>query len=369
MNIIHLSPGLHPAGACQLAADLASALQAEDCNNIIFSPANELVSRISMAGVTHITCRKPNLLTLAREVTRLRKHIQKDTPNVLLAYSPAAAWVAGIACRREPASTRPKIVGILTHYPRKSLSNHGWTHCAAYTAISKFLRSVWEKKSPRFRQNHPWVIPYGINKNLCNPGYRPTESWMDQWKRTVPEAEKRLTLCIPAPITPIHGLEDVVELLSTLLRSGISAHICLAGDTQKANPAYLEILRKKYDSAQLSSHITWLGARADLRDVLCACDITLSLDKEPAVYNRPILEALALGRPVAAYDHGVAGELLETFMPEGRVKPGDIAAMADTISQWHTYRPAPLAELPYPYRLEDTAQNYRDLFQELGKQT
>jgi len=365
MNVIHISPGLRAGGVSQLAADLACAMQSAVCSNTVLSPANELVSRLSTTGVRHVACRKPNLLTFAKEVRRLHRLIRRLKPDIVQAYTPEAAWVAGLACWKMGEAERPKIVGVLTGYPRKGLAQRGWKFCDSYTSISKLLRNICIERSARYRQCRPWVIPYGINPLLCNPSYRPSASWMEQWQRTQPETAKRLTLCIPGPITPRHGLEDLVDLLSSLLRSGIPAHALIAGDSRKASALYLDQLKARFSEAQISNHVTWLGARPDLRDVLCACDMTLSLAHEPATFDRPILEALALGRPVAGYDHGVVGELLGAFMPEGRVQPCDPAAMADTILQWNTYRPAPLPEAPYPYRLNDTANNYIDLYNEL----
>ncbi len=370
MKIIHLSPGLKPGGSCQLAADLACTLQNAVCHNIVLSPPNELVSRLSASGVRHVSCRRPNLLTIAKEVQRVRSLIQSCKPDIIQAYTPGAAWVAGLACWKMREALRPRLVGALTSYPRRSPLQRGWHFCDAFTAISKHLRKVCTDFSLCFRQRRPWVIPYGINGQLCSPSYRPSESWMEQWQRTQPEAGRRLTLCVPCPITPRQGLEDLVEILSILLHSGIPAHASIAGDSRKANRIYLEQLRTRFHEAQLSNHITWLGARPDLRDVLCACDITLSLAHEPATFNRPIMEALALGRPVTGYDHGVVGELLEGFLPEGRVEPTDAAAMADTLTQWNAYRPSPLPTTPYPYRITDTAATYLKLYNHLTtKQT
>ena len=98
-----------------------------------------------------------------------------------------------------------------------------------------------------------------------------------------------------------------------------------------------------------------------MRDVICICDVVLSLSRKPAAHDRVVLEALALNRPVAAYDHGVAGELLDAFLPEGRVTPGDIAGIADRLEQWHAYRPYMNDKLPYPYRLGDTIRSVAEL--------
>ncbi len=141
------------------------------------------------------------------------------------------------------------------------------------------------------------------------------------------------------------------------------------GDARAADPAYLEHLRRKLKDAELAERVTWIAPGDDLREVLASCDVCLSLAHAPAGYDRAILEALALGRPVAGYDHGAVGEMLDSFLPEGRVAPGDVQGMADTLVQWHTYRPALPQQIPYPYRLADTALNFIDLFHALLEPT
>lgn len=348
-----------------LAVDLACSLQSKGCENIVVSPPNELVNRLNVATVRHISCRRPNVFNFWKEIRRMRNIIRNHKPDYVQVYSAEAAWITGMACRRISRARKPSIVGALTGYMRKGLGLKGWRYCDVFTSVSKHLRSEVSTENFPIKCN-PWVIPYGVDETLCFPAYSPTAAWLEQWQRSRPEAADKLTLCVPGAITPLHGLEDIVPILTGLLRSGIAAHVYIAGDTRRANSIYLESLRKLYADAQLSEHITWLGLRADLRDVLCACDITLSLTREPATWDRAVLEALALGRPVVGYDHGVIGELLETFLPEGCVAPGDSAAIIDTLTQWHTYSPTPLPEIPFPYRISDTADTYLKLYREEG---
>jgi glycosyltransferase involved in cell wall biosynthesis len=60
----------------------------------------------------------------------------------------------------------------------------------------------------------------------------------------------------------------------------------------------------------------------------------LSLSLQPEAFGRTTLEALTLGRPVAGYAHGGVGEQLGAMLPEGAVKPGDRAAMANLLHDW-----------------------------------
>lgn len=365
LTILHVSPGLHPGGTAQMAADLACALQQRgDSRNIVLSPANELVSRLRASGVEHRLCRQMGILNAPAEIHRLRHLILQLQPDIIQIYSAGAALLTDLACRRL-SITKPICVGMLTAYPRRGIRGYFWNTCRSFITISKHLRQVLVDGPIKMRRRDLQLIPYGVNDKQCNPDFRLSADKLEQWRAAHPESDSKLTLCLPAPITPLHGIEDLVTILSTLLHQGIPAHAYIVGDSRVADPVYAEQLKARFAAANLTEHISWLGARPDLREVLCACDITLTLTRQPATYNRPVLEALSLGRPVVGYDHGVVGELLESFLPQGRVAPGDAATVADNIIQWYTYRPDTVTEIPYPYRISDTAESCAKLYQKL----
>ena len=184
---------------------------------------------------------------------------------------------------------------------------------------------------------------------------------MEQWNRSNKPAEGTLRICIPGAITPLHGLDDLPAILARLEQIKVPVHVYIAGDTAKANQSYLRKLRQALKESKTADRVSWIGARTDLRDVMSACDVVLSLARLPAAHDRVVLEALALGKPVAGYDHGVVGEMLDTFLAEGRVAPGDVAGIVDRIEQWHAYRPPTETALPHPYRLADTIRGVAEL--------
>lgn len=358
MRILHFSPNLAPGGTAQMAADLACALQhTGECENTVLSPANTLVSRLRTSGAEHFLCRKPTIFNFLAEVKRLRHLINKIKPDIIQVYSAQAAALTWWACKKLAFRRKPHCIGIITGFPQPGFLSSFWKKCDSFITISKHLRGELLKGLLNSHRKELCLIPYGVNQNLCNPQFRNTANHRAQWLSVHPEAAKRLTLCIPGAITPLHGLEDLVPILTELLQQGIPTHAYIAGDSRKADPQYTESLKHRFAQANLSEHISWIGARPDMREVMCACDITLTLTRRPASYDRAILEALALGCPVVGYDHGFTGELLEAFLPEGRVAPNSPAAVADTLAQWRVYRPGTIKEIPYPYRLTDTAES------------
>lgn len=361
MNVLHISPRLRPVGVNQLAADLACGLQQMGFRNTVISPPNELVGRLTAASVHHHSSRNIALLTYLNEMRRVRSLVHSTRTDIILAYTTPAANLAWRACRNMQDELRPRIIGIHTTYPK----HPGWAaslnRCDALIAISRHLRNELTKRAHLETEQNIWIVPYGVQEELCHPGYKPSDAWIEKWCRTHKEAENTLSVCVPGAITPLHGLEDLVPVLNRLAKVKVPVHVYITGDTARAEQNYLQKLQKLYKSAGVEQQITWLGHRPDLRDVICICDVVLSLAKKPAAHDKAILEALSLGRPVAAYDHGAVGEIMDSFLPEGRVAPNDVAGIADRLEQWFAYRPYMKETLPYPYRLPDTIRSVAEL--------
>ena len=365
MKILHFAPFLQAGGASQLAVDLAYALQAHEVKSMLLSPVCELISPLVSTQLRHFNYRPYPLPGDMGSVLKLHRIISEQKPDIVQAYGYEAVAIAVRACKKMPAGKCPRIVAALTGYPteQEQQSIQRLSACAATTVVSKHLRVTLTKLMPTLEKL--WVIPYGVNETLCHPGYAPTEEAREQWRRMHPELIGRFVVCLPGPISAIHGTASIVPIMAALLSQDIPVHTLIAGHTGEADPTYLSNLRRQLRASGLDSHVTWLGASADMRDVLCLSDVVLSLHQSPAAYDRPILEALSLGRPVAGYDHGAISEYLEAFNPVGALPEGDEDAAADVLSQWHSYPPDLDEAVPYPYRLSDTAANYYELYTNL----
>jgi glycosyltransferase involved in cell wall biosynthesis len=71
-----------------------------------------------------------------------------------------------------------------------------------------------------------------------------------------------------------------------------AAHLLLLGACD--NPAYLDRLHREMDQLGVREHITWLGVRDDVYDVLRGCDIG-------------VLSSISEGLPLSLLEYGMAG--------------------------------------------------------------
>ena len=89
-------------------------------------------------------------------------------------------------------------------------------------------------------------------------------------------------------------------------------------------------MQQQICKAGLSSHFIFTGYRQDIPELLAASDVVAFLPQAPEGFGRPLIEAMAAGRPVVATDIGPSQEILG----EGTgllVPPGDAYAVAQAM--------------------------------------
>ncbi len=366
MNVMHLLPSLSSGGVEQVVLELCQGLSAAGVGCTVVSAGGAMVEAVQAAGARHI-CRpigRKRLSTLL-QIRRMAALIREEKPDILHLHSRVPAWVGYLACKRLKPHERPAVV----------TSFHGFHSVNAYSgimakgerviAVSRCMKEHILSCYPRTEEERICVIPNSVDTTQNFPGYTPTEAWWKQWRHDYPELEGRYTLCLPGRITRIKGAAHLIPLLRKLRERGIPAHAVIVGETKKGKEAYRDELVAAFADAGLADAVTWTGHRRDLRDVLVACDVTLSLTLQPESFGKTTLEALALGRPVAGYEHGGVGEQLDVFLPEGRVPTGAPQAMANLLAQWYEKRPTPNLPVPAPYRREDMIGAHLELYREM----
>jgi glycosyltransferase involved in cell wall biosynthesis len=97
----------------------------------------------------------------------------------------------------------------------------------------------------------------------------------------------------------------------------------IVGETHPKKQAFLGELQALAATLGVEEHVAFLGHRSDLREIMAVSDVVYSLSLDPEAFGRVSLEALALGKPVVAYNHGGVAEQLRELFPCGLVPEGD----------------------------------------------
>lgn len=336
MKIVQVVPRLESGGVERGTVEVATALAHTDHDPIVISEGGRMVSQLESHNVRHVKIgvgRKAiRSLSAIRELANFLSDEQVD---VVHCRSRLPAWLTKFALQRMP---RPR--------PRFVTSVHGLHSVSRYSAIvtrGDRIEAVSRTAKEYLLNNYRDVdsekirlILRGIDSEKYHSNFRPTQEWMDAWSNDIqkfnPRAHPILTLA--GRISRLKGHEDFLSILELLIGKGYACKGLIVGGDEARHSRYAAGLKKRVSGSRLLRNNVWFtGHRDDLREILSLSSVLVSLSRTPESFGRTVLEALSLGTPVVAFEHGGAGEILGELYPRGAAKVGDLASVASKIEE------------------------------------
>jgi glycosyltransferase involved in cell wall biosynthesis len=364
LTVVQMLPALESGGVEKGTLEVGRYLVAHGHRSIVISAGGRLVEQLEREGSEHVAWPVgAKRLTTLRYIWRVRELLALEKPDILHLRSRLPAWVGYQAWKGLPPDTRPHLVttvhGPYTPGRYSSVMVRG----ERVIAISEMIREY-------ILRNYPWVdpavirlIPRGVDPQAYPHGYRPPVEWLARWQAQYPQLAGKYVITLPGRLTRWKGQEDFIRIIAGLRRRGLPVHGLLVGDAHPRKQYYADELRRQVQAAGLEADISFTGHRGDLKEIMAVSDAVLSLSLDPEAFGRVSLEALTLGVPCAAYDHGGVAEQLSAAFPEGRVPVGDTAAAEALLAQWYARRPVVPTENPFTLErmLSATLGVYREL--------
>jgi glycosyltransferase involved in cell wall biosynthesis len=362
LSVVQVLPALESGGVERGTLEVARHLVDNGHRSIVISAGGRLVRRLLAEGSEHIQLDvgRKSLLSL-RLVPRLRALFAGL--DIVHMRSRLPAWLCYLAWRGMDPARRPHLVSTV----------HGPYSVNAYSAvmtrgervivISEMIRDYVLRHYPRVDPAKLRLIYRGVDPEVFAYGRKPDPAWLDAWQGDFPETRGKRLLTLPARLTRWKGQEDFIELIARLKPRHPDIHGLLVGDTHPRRRQFQEELRGRVAALGLEGDISFTGHRGDVAEIMAASHLVYSLSREPEAFGRVSLEALSLGVPVIAYDHGGVGEQLRAILPEGAVPTGDVAAAAALTERWLAQPPVVPREQPFTLArmLDATLAVYREL--------
>ena len=119
-----------------------------------------------------------------------------------------------------------------------------------------------------------------------------------------------------------------------LLRSKIPClKMLIIGGTPDDCIAYEALLRQRVKDEQLTEMIIFTGHISSMETVYNGLDVVLSASIQPEPLGTVVIEAMAMGRPIIAPNHGGAAEMILHDETGLLFDPGDIQSLANAIEK------------------------------------
>lgn len=324
MKVLQILPELNSGGVERGTLEVADHLVKSGHEALVVSNGGRLVGQLEKSGARHIEMpvHRKSLKSLFL-VRPFRKLLEQEKPDILHIRSRVPGWIAYLAWRKMDKATRPRLVSTVHGFYSVNRYSAVMTKGERVIAVSESIKDYILKNYPETPEEKITVIHRGVSPEQFPRGYKPDAAWLEKWRAEQPQLEGKKALLLPGRITRWKGQEDFIKLIAALRKGGMDAHGLIAGETHPKKREFETELRTLAVALGVAEEITFLGHRKDVREIMAVSDLVLSLSRDPEAFGRVSLEAMSLGRPVVAYDHGGVAEQLSVLFPEGLVKVGD----------------------------------------------
>lgn len=364
LTVLQLLPALQSGGVERGTLEVAQALVGHGHRALVMSAGGRLVAPLVASGAEHFPwpVGKKSLKTLLL-VGKLRKFLQAQKVDIIHARSRVPAWIAWLAWRGMNPATRPRFVTTVHGPYSVSAYSAVMTKGERVIAISKMIINYLVRNYPKVSQKKVHLIYRGVDPEEFPPGYKPPADWMSQWQQEHPGLTGKKILLLPARLTRWKGQTDFIDMLEQVIKTRPDVHGLIVGETHPRKKSFMAELEARSKLRGVSQHLSFISHRSDLREIMAISDIVYSLSREPEAFGRVSLEALSLGKPLLAYDHGGVKEQLAAILPEGAVPVGDIQQAARKTLRWLDAPPDVTRQ--NPFTLERMLTATLDVYSEL----
>ena len=366
LTVLQMLPALHAGGVERGTLEVGKYLVENGHRSLVMSAGGRMVEQLLREGSEHFAwpVGKKSLWTL-RLIWKLRRFLTEQKVDVLHVRSRMPGWAAWLAWKGMNPATRPRLVTTVHGPYTVNAYSAVMTKGERIIAISEFIRSYILDNYPDVPPEKIHLIYRGVSPEQFPYGYQPDSEWLRNWQQQYPQLVGKKILTLPARLTRWKGQEDFIELIRRLRNRGLAVHGLLVGEAHARKQDFLQELQTLAKSAGVAQDVTFVGHRADLKEIMAASNIVYSLSREPEAFGRTTIEALALGIPVIAYDHGGVGEQLAAVLPAGRADVGDMPALESLTVRWLDMPPELPTEQPFTLHnmLSSTLMIYTELLE------
>ncbi len=322
MHIVQALASLGVGGSDLVVTELCETLANRGHQVTVLGKRGPLTQRVSASGATTLDwpVGRKRLGTL-RYISKFSAWLSVNQPDIVHAHSRLPAWICWRAIRRLEALKRPVFI----------TSMHGQYSVGTYSAVmarGDRVIAVSDHIRDFTLQHYAFVNPenivtiYGGTSRSAFPyDYKATGAWLANTLNEFPELAGKRLLLLPGRLSRYKGHTSFLELISDLVDEFPDIHGVILGPGRPGSGYRVE-LKGLAQRGGVLDRVTFTGLRSDIRDWMAFASIVFNLCSDPPeAFGRTVLEALRLGVPVLAWNHGGVKEILAKMFPAGAVKP------------------------------------------------
>jgi glycosyltransferase involved in cell wall biosynthesis len=341
MHVVQALAALTVGGSELVTTEISTTLARQGHTVTVLGAGGPLAGRVIQSGAERLDwpIGRKRLATL-RLIKRLAAWLESEQPHILHAHSRLPAWICFLALRRLSPPRRPVFItsvhGQYTVSPYSAIMARG----DRVIAVSRHIRNYTLANYRFVAPSKVDVIYGGVSKVEFPYGHRPDNAWYEKTFAEFPELRGKRLLLLPARLSRYKGHAAFIELVAALASEFPDIHGVIVGPGRPGS-RYRGELEGLAESNGVVDRVCFTGLRTDIRDWMAAAEIVFNLCSDPPeAFGRTVPEALHLGVPVVAWNHGGVRETLAEMFPAGAVSPDNRVALRDRTRRFLLDRPA-----------------------------
>ncbi|TDQ85469.1 glycosyltransferase involved in cell wall biosynthesis [Dongia mobilis] len=324
--ILQLVPHFDGGGAARLALEYGAAIQAAGGQTWIgYEQAAASTHELSRFGIRGIEMKlaSRNPLTGFNVARRVARFAAESKIDIIHAQSASLAVIGHAAAKR--AGCRlvttfhdgPGSVAALSKRARQAFLESDLVITLSHVTADEIARAL-----PALASRLS-VVPFGIDLTRFDPGQVTAPRVVqlaNQWR--VPDDIP--VIMAPATFQRGKGHSLLLEALAQIRDLDLR---CILVGPDPDGGVYRKQLEREVAAHQLQDRVLIAEDVRDMPAALMLADLIVAPYLEPATYNRVLIEAQALGRPVVASDFPAAREVLDGSSMAWLTAPGDAQSL------------------------------------------
>lgn len=335
LRILQLIPSLEAGGAERACLDIAAALSAEGGTSWVFSEGGRMADELSTLGGVLVkrAAATKNPARIIAHGFAIAALARSHAIDIIHARSRAPAWSGLIAAKLTGlpyVTTFHGFYGAQNSLKRlyNSVMIRGDRVIAGSQFMACHIHDTYHCPHDRIA-----LIPRGIDTDRFDPARidaQAVHALRQKWG--VSPAQK--VILLPGRLTRWKGQGLLLDAVARL--NDPALFTVMVGDPQ-GREGYVSELKTQIDRLGLANAVHIAGHVNDMPTAYQAADIIVSASTDAEAFGRVPVEAMAMGKPIVAADHGGASETLRGVAGQTAFgtlfTPGDAAALAAALQQ------------------------------------
>ena len=301
MKTLHLIPALEQGGVETVVCGICRLLTEEGWETAVVSAGGRLASEVERVGARHLALdvKSKNPLTYFRRAASLRRLLEAERPDVVVAHSRVPAWL----CRR---ALRPLGIPWMTFA-------HGANSVSRYSAVmtagdlvlvpSQFVADYLSANYV-FDRSKLRVVPPAVDPARFDPSR--LDSAFMAGRRREWRLDGAFTVMAVGRLSPVKGYDTLIRAFARLDRA-TPVRLVIVGSADARHSDCEASLRALAAALGCGDEVVFAGAQSKVAECLALADVVVSSNTaKPESFGLSMAEALTMGRPVVAKAFGGA---------------------------------------------------------------